>query len=102
MWTHAEADNAFVVKLNKSGNSLVYSTLLGGAGQSFAFDIKTDLLGHAYVTGTTFAADFPATPGAAQSTKTDLFFDDAFVLKLADDGASLEWSTFLGGNGPEP
>jgi hypothetical protein len=94
-----EAPNLFVAKLNASGNSLLYSLLVGGAGQSFPFDIEVDVLRRAYITGTTTARDFPITAGAAQSSAAG--FGDVFVSKVADDGTSLIWSTYLGGTGLE-
>jgi hypothetical protein len=72
---------------------LAYSTFLGGTeierGEGIA--VRD---GNAYVTGTTFSADFPTTPGAFDTT---LNFVDAFVTKLNDSGSALVYSTFFGG-----
>jgi hypothetical protein len=93
-------ENAFVTKLNRYGNGLVYSTYLGGSGQDgpyFYSDIAVDSSGHAYVTGFTNSTDFPTTPGAFQSAFGGPFYD-AFVTKLEIDGTSLVYSTYLGGS----
>src|SRR5437867_2121639 len=91
-------NDVFVTKLNATGSALVYSTYLGGSrccgdgGQAIAVDI----FGNAYVTGYTYSADFPTTPGAF-----DTVFDgvlDAFVTKLNASGSALIYSTFLGSN----
>ena len=50
------------------------------------------------MTGYTYSPDFPVTPGAYDTTRGGL---DAFVTKFAPDGASLVYSTFLGGIGRE-
>jgi hypothetical protein len=47
------------------------------------------------VTGRTFSADFPTTPGAFDTTSNGNF--DAFVTKLNDSGSALVYSTLLGG-----
>jgi hypothetical protein len=86
--------DAFVTKLSPSGNSLVYSTYLGGASGDFGFSIALDGSGSAYVTGYTESTDFP-TQNPYQTDQPDV---DAFVTKLSPSGNSLVYSTYLGGN----
>jgi hypothetical protein len=89
--------NVFVTKLNSSGTALVYSTLLGGNTNSeFGHDIAIDAAGSAYVTGYTNSADFP-TVNALQAGYAGN--GDVFVSKLSPDGATLVYSTYLGGTG---
>jgi uncharacterized protein (TIGR03437 family) len=91
----------FVSKLNNAGSSLLYSTYLGGAaGDQLCTGIGVDSTGNAYVTGATFAKDFP-TANAVQSTflSTSTMPFDAFVSKVSPDGTKLIYSTFLGGTG---
>lgn len=90
--------DAFVIKLSSTGNSLEYSTYLGGEGHDRAFGIAVDDLGIAYVTGETASPDFPMVD-AFQETYNGFF--DAFVTKLSVSGSSLLYSTFLGGSGEE-
>ncbi len=86
---------AFVTELNSGGTSLIYSTYLGQSN-SGGQGIYVDGTGNAYVTGKTYG-DFPVTPGAAQATLGGSW--DAFVAKLGPGGASLIYSTYLGGSG---
>jgi hypothetical protein len=72
---------------------LVYSTFLGGGGGENGFGITTDASGAAYVTGITSSANFPATPGAFQSSQRNIF-----VTKLNPAGTALVYSTYLGGS----
>ncbi len=72
--------DAFVTKLNAAGNSLIYSTYLGGSNRDFGFGIAVDVLGNAYVTGLTDSGDFPIT-NAAQPTFGGV--EDAFVTKIS-------------------
>jgi uncharacterized protein (TIGR03437 family) len=53
----------FVMKLKPDG-TVLYSTFLGGTGGSSAVNAVTvDSLGNAYVTGSTYASDYPHTAG---------------------------------------
>ena len=53
------SQDVFVTKLSASGNSLLYSTYLGGGGNDKGLAIAVDSAGSAYVTGSTLATDFP-------------------------------------------
>jgi len=96
--------DAFVVKLtpkNTAPDNLLfeYSSLVGGSGEEGGASIAIDDAGSAYITGRTSSQDFP-TLGAIQP----IFGggnSDAFVTKLAPDGKSLLYSSFLGGSGTE-
>ncbi|MGB0386930.1 MAG: SBBP repeat-containing protein [Ardenticatenaceae bacterium] len=90
--------DAFVVKVDPQGQ-LVYSTLLGSSGSDDATAIAIDGAGNAYVTGSTWATDFPVTSDAYNAThngERDLFF-----AKLSADGSQLEYATFIGGSSQE-
>jgi hypothetical protein len=93
--------NAFVTELNPEGTSLVYSTYLGGNGNDSASSIAVDGLGEAYVTGITSSTSFPVTKGAFQSVNNGAssYEPNAFVTKLDALGATLLYSTYLGGSG---
>ena len=54
-----EWSDAFVTKLSSSGNSLIYSTYLGGGTTDQGYGIAVDSSGNAYVTGWTWSSDFP-------------------------------------------
>lgn len=78
--------------------TLVYSTLLEGSGiLDRPQGIAVDGADSAYVVGDTFSTDYPTTSGAVQPQHHG-GNDDAFVTKLAPDGKSLVYSTFLGGS----
>jgi hypothetical protein len=107
---HAAASgsaNAFVSKLNSAGTALVYSTYLGGSGGNalgirgdVAYAVAVDAAGDAYVGGQAGSADFPATPGASQTTNKAAANQgtNAFVSKLNLSGTALIYSTYLGGS----
>ncbi|MEP6718567.1 MAG: SBBP repeat-containing protein [bacterium] len=91
--------DAFVLKLNPQGNSLAYSTFLGGGENDSAVGVAADSLGNAYVTGGTRSSGFPATPSAYQSFVAG--DTDAYLVKVNPAGSSLLYSTLLGGGGTD-
>jgi hypothetical protein len=88
--------DAFVSKVNPAGSALVYTTFVGGTGLDYANAIAVDDKGSAYITGHAGSRDFP-TVNAFQPTQRGGFWN-AFVSKLSADGATLIYSTYLGGN----
>ncbi len=91
--------DAFVTKLSSSGNSLIYSTYLGGGGSDAGYSIAVDGGGNAFVTGGTSSSDYPIL-NPFQGTHGGHFFD-VFVTKLSTSGSSLIYSTYIGGEGYE-
>jgi hypothetical protein len=83
------------VKLNATGNQLVYSTFLGGSGSDRGMRIAADSAGAAYVTGDTHSSNFPIVSALQGITGGS---SDAFVTKLNSNG-SLVYSTYVGGDG---
>jgi hypothetical protein len=116
--------NAFISKLNPGGTALVYSTYLGGSGNTvyvspslwlsnggdLASGLAIDSSGNVYVTGSTSSSDFPVTQGAYQTTNNDqppcggncIGGYNAFITELNSTGSALVYSTYLGGNGINP
>ncbi len=105
--------DAFVAKISADGSALLYSTYLGGSLYDSAQGIAVDSAGNAYVAGSTTSPDFP-TKTAFQSVHGGVVCNDfclqppsytinydAFLAKIAPDGSSLAYSTFLGGLGDD-
>ena len=88
--------DVFVTKINPSGLSLAYSTYLGGNSYDCGYGVAVDSLGNAYVTGSTQSTNFPTTDGAFQEVNSG--GSDVFVTKVHASGASLAYSTYLGGS----
>ncbi len=92
----------YLAKLNPAGNSLLYSTFLGGTGFDNTEALGVNDAGQAVVAGMTNSQDFPL-KNPAQSTFGGGFFD-AFVAKFDTNQtgpASLIYSTYFGGSGDE-
>jgi hypothetical protein len=90
--------DVFISKLSADGSDLLYSTYLGGSDSDIGLGIAVDPSGCAYVTGRTGSSNYP-TVSAYQGTSGGS--DDAFISKLSADGASLVYSTYLGGGGTD-
>ena len=103
---------AFVGKVNASGTSLGYLTLVDHAAsdppvyylpypspQSLVYAIAVDAAGNAYLAGTTTDPNFPVTPSALQPALNSA--PGGFVAKLNPAGTAMVWATFLGGTGSD-
>jgi hypothetical protein len=89
------SQDAFVTKINFTGEQILYSTYLGGTQADVGQTIQVDSSGNMYVSGYTFSSDFPLM-NAEQPTAGGGV--DAFVTEIASAGSSLVFSTYLGGS----
>jgi hypothetical protein len=90
--------DVFVVKMNPTGTSLIYSVVFGSSyDEDVAGGIAVDTEGNAYIAGHTNATDFPITSGAPQNGNNGTI--NAFVTELNTTGTALVYSTYLGGSG---
>ncbi|MCK5559012.1 MAG: SBBP repeat-containing protein, partial [Thermoplasmata archaeon] len=99
--------DGFFAKINpvNSGTfDLVYGTYLGGStapsfqAQDMAYGIRADSSGNAYITGVTYANNFPTTAGAYSTSLSS--YSDAFITKINPAGggpSDLLYSTYIGG-----
>ncbi len=86
----------YVLKLGPDGESLLFSSMMGGSDVDACCDLCLDSQDSIYLTGFTCSTDFPVTPGAY-----DTGFNggsDAFALKLNSSGLGAAWSTLIGGD----
>ena len=79
--TSSGGSDAFVTKLNATGNGLVYSTYIGGGRNDLAQGIALDAFGNAYVAGSTTSTNFltvsPFQPNNAGR-------GDVFIAKIGE------------------
>lgn len=107
--------DAYVTKLNPSGDGLVYSTYVGGVNEDVGQGIAVDAAGNAVIVGQTRSPQFPVQQplqsqlsgmgclgdafegnGMAPNPSAPEPCADAFVTKLSSDGV-IRFSTLLGG-----
>jgi len=106
----ASLGTAFVTELNPGGTALIYSTYLGGSGNTFgdeatAIAVDTAATPNIYVTGFTGSSDFPlsttVTPYDSIPPTDVTTASAAFVTELAPSAsgtAQLAYSSYLGGD----
>ncbi len=88
--------DGFITKLSAAGNSMVYSSYIGGIGNDKSKGIAVAPNGAAYLTGWTSSANFPVVNALQPFIGGS---KDAFVMKLAPSGQGIIYSTFIGGLG---
>ncbi|MGC4048734.1 MAG: SBBP repeat-containing protein [Paludibaculum sp.] len=87
--------DAYVARLASGLGSVVWSTLVGGAGKDSGTCIGLDASGLVVVAGSTTSSNFPL-QGATQAVTGG--GSDGFVLRMAANGASVAFSTYTGGS----
>jgi len=88
--------DGFVTKIHYTGSYLVYSTYLGGCRRNSGNGIAVDGKGNAYITGETFAGNFPRANPLKKGC--DSYAGDAFLTKINPAGTAFVYSTCLGGS----
>jgi photosystem II stability/assembly factor-like uncharacterized protein len=86
-------EDAFIAKFSPGGNTLTYSTFLGGSGSDYALGIAVDSSKNVYIAGETQSVDFPVTSGAYQTAPGG---SCSFVAQLNAAGTALGWATYFG------
>jgi len=93
--------SGYVAKLNGNGTALIFATYLGGSGKTGQGDVTdgvaVDANGNVYVTGVTVSMDFPTTPTGLQIVNKNNF-SSGYLSELDPTGATLLYSTYLGGS----
>jgi hypothetical protein len=92
--TSAGLDDAFIVKLNSSGD-LLWARRMGGTSSERATAVDLDSQAPYLVGSFSGTADFDPGPGTFNLTATGT--SDAFVVKL-DSGGNFVWARQLGGS----
>ncbi|MCC7429489.1 SBBP repeat-containing protein, partial [bacterium] len=86
--------DAFVTKINPTGNALSFSTYFGGTSNDTGYELTTDSNGFVFLTGSTTSLDFPKTQTAADTTYEG--GSEAFLTKFNQNGSGLVFSSYLG------
>jgi hypothetical protein len=81
-------DDIFVTQLSSGGDTIGYSTLIGGGGIDWGRGIAVDGSGDAYFAGFGNSTDFPVQPGAQATRQGDAGGDDGVVGKVSRGAAN--------------
>ena len=104
--TYNGATDAFVAKINAAGTNLVYAGYIGGLNLDRGMGIAVDGSNRSYVTGETASsgASFPNGTGLGALNSFDPSQNgglDAFVARVAANGATVEYAGYIGGVGTD-
>ncbi|MDK9700291.1 MAG: T9SS type A sorting domain-containing protein [bacterium] len=91
--------DCYVLRINSTGNQLLFSTFLGGSQNDFGNGVCIDSGGNVWISGGTLSTDFPITIDAFDTTSNG--GEDCFITKLSTTGSQLAYSSYIGGNGNE-
>ena len=85
----------FIIKLDLSKDTILFSKVIGGSSDESVFNLKTDKAGSIYFSGITTSSDFPVfnAPNSAYHGN-----EDGFIVKLDANGAMI-YSRLIGGSG---
>lgn len=83
----------YVLKLDPTGQNILYSTFLGGSSGDSVSGLAVDSQGNAIVAGAMNSVDFPLTTPAASLPGPGK--QDGFIAKLSADGTRLIYATAL-------
>lgn len=102
---NGESMDAFVARIDPSGQYLQYCGYIGGDNLDYGFSIAVDNFHRAYVSGSTLSME---TGGFPVLVGPDLTFNlgpqlkfDAFVSRVNTDGTALEYCGYVGGTDKE-
>ena len=97
--TRAGGKDGVVAKVNPTGTRVLWATYVGGANNEGAENtIRVDAAGNVYFLVRTTSAGLP-TPNGFDHTLGGSA--DMYLAKIAPNGASLLYATYLGGSGNE-
>ncbi|MBC6994261.1 SBBP repeat-containing protein [Neolewinella lacunae] len=91
--------DAFVTCMEKDGTTLVWSTFLGGSGTDIPYAVSVDTAGDVYVAGSTSSTNFPVNGTTTAYDASHNGNNDIFVVRLNSTGATLKYSSYVGGGG---
>lgn len=94
----ATQGDAFVAKLDPTGENLIYAGFIGGTNFDFAQGLAVDSLGRAYVGGHTASNETSGFPVIGGPSTTFSGGNDGWVARVSADGSSLDYCGYIGGN----
>lgn len=92
--------DAFIIRMNATGDLLRYSTYVGGGGDDRAFGIASDGSYNAYVVGATSSTNLATTTNAFRRTAPGGGLD-GFIICLQPSGSSAVYFSYIGGTGQD-
>ena len=93
--------DGYFVKLNSAGDTILFSTYLGGDDRDLLYDVEIDSTGKPVAVGESRSANYPTTAGVVQTVRDPTYYATDGVITKLDNTGSVVMSTYLGGDGDE-
>ncbi|MBK5290711.1 MAG: SBBP repeat-containing protein [Acidobacteriia bacterium] len=93
----SEVSDAFITQLDQFGQTVPYSTYLGGSRNEIGAAIARDAMGNLYVAGYTQSSNFPVNPGALKKT-TGFGTSTAFISRIGETLRAPSQIIIISGN----
>ncbi|MDG6226146.1 MAG: putative Ig domain-containing protein [Candidatus Thermoplasmatota archaeon] len=91
------SNDGFITKFQSSGNTIAFSTYIGGSGNfDYVEDLKELSNGDILIAGYTYSSNFPTTEGAYSRTLKGS--SDGYLTRLKSDASAVLSSTLYGGS----
>lgn len=100
-YNSVNGSDAYVARFDAQGAALQFAAFLGGSEDDYVVGMELDDAGVIYLGGSTQSGNFPVTVGALDTVIGSPFVQDAFHVRLAADGSSLLYGTYIGGSGAD-
>ncbi len=97
--TAPQGDDIFVAKLSANGSDLQMFTYLGGSGRDQGWSIDVDAYYNIIISGMTTSSNLATTDNALQDDYGGNI--DAIYAVVANNGSSLLYLSYIGGNGED-
>ncbi len=88
-----------VTRISAAGNTVLYSTYIGGTGEETAGGLGVDDSNRMFIVGHTSSTNFPSVSAFQPDYGGGDF--DAVALRLSADGSVYDYATYLGGSGSD-
>jgi len=98
--TKSTGRDAFIARVSADGSTKQMFSYIGGDGTDRATMLKIDSDLNYVISGSTDSSNYPVTGNAFQSAASA--HGDAILSKISYTGASLVYSTLIGGNDDDP
>jgi len=97
--TDTDHENIYLCRISPSGDSLLFSTLLGGSEDEVGMSLAVDRSSRVFLGGSTYSGDLPTTDNCIDSTNNG--YRDIFIMMLDTERSSLDYCTYLGSSASE-
>jgi hypothetical protein len=90
---------SFLMVFENTGQTIIYSTVMGGNGDDWGQALHLGQDGFVYVTGITGSSNFPTVNPFDDTQNGGNYYKDGFVYRLNITNNDLNFSTYLGDSG---